>query len=333
MSQNTSKKAKKTPKKPAKEVIVVVGAGSFLGKMVLKILESSSKFKKIIAIDHRNPGVTLKKTKFYKLDLTQTLADVTLAEILKKENCTTLVHVAFPTSPIRNESLRHEVVAIGSYYIFNACASAKVKKIIMASTADVYGAHPQNPNYLTESHPLKGYLQNRILADRIDAEKQAKKYIKKYPKTTVTVLRLSHILGSKIRNFKTKYLSRKVIFTMLGFDPLLQFVHEDDVEMIFKKALLKNHHGFFNVASDGVLPLSQVVEILKAKKLSLTQFGFKTLVQSLWYLDVSPAPANYADFLRYICLVDNAKIKSEFDFEFSYSTKETLLDFKKSLGR
>lgn len=314
-------------KKPIQNnTIAVIGLSTFIGKNLLRYLELEPHTKNVIAIDVRPPTLTLRKTRFYKLDLTETLADVTLSEILKKEKVGTLIHAAFPSTPPRNEAMAHELVAIGSFYIYNACAAAGVRKIVMASTTDVYGAFPTNPNFLTEDMPPKGGLQDKLIADKVDAEKQALKYQQKHPGSVVTLVRPCTILGPTIDTYKTRYLRRPVVTTMLGFDPLVQFVHEADVINTFVKMIEEDHPGIFNLAGDGVLPLSRVIEICGKFNLKLTQIGFKTLVQLLWFADIAPAPASHVNFLRYLCVADNHKIK-KMGFTPRYSTKETLLSF------
>lgn len=307
--------------------VVVTGCNGFIGRHLLKHLERNPAYKKVVAVDCAKPNVTLKKTKYYKLDLTATMADVSLAEILKEENCDMLIHTAIPLSPMRNEALAHEVIAIGSFYVFNACNAANVRKIVMSSTTDVYGAFAENPNFLTEDMSPKGHLQSRFLADKIDAEKQALKYQKRHPDSVVTILRHATTLGPTVNSFKTRYLKRKVVMTMLGFDPLLQFVHEDDIIRACIQLVDEDHPGIYNLGADGVLPLSRVLQIAGSLNLKLTQIGFKSLVQLLWFGDISPAPAAFADFLRYISVVDNSKIKKDLGFKFQYTSKEALLSF------
>lgn len=307
--------------------VVLVGGNGFLGGRILKYLETGPQYPKVVVIDYKKPAITLKKSKYYKLDLTATMADVSLAEILQNENCDTLIHTAFPISPMRNEARAHEIIAIGTFYIFNACHAAGVRKIVMSSTTDVYGAFPTNPNFLTEDIPPKGYLQNRYLADRLDAEKQAQKYQKRHPERVVTILRSCATLGPTIDSFKTRLLKRPAIMTMLGYDPLLQFAHEDDVTAIFKRAIEQDYPGTFNIGGDGVLPLSRVIQLSGSFNVPVIQTAFRTIAQMMWLSDLSPAPATYADFLRYICVVDNTRVKSIMNHRFKYNTKEALLDF------
>ena len=84
----------------SKQTIAIIGTSGFKGRSLLQILEKDRRIKKLIAIDRKKPPIDIKKAKFYKLDLTETLADVKLAEILKKEKmafdavCTKIANIS-----------------------------------------------------------------------------------------------------------------------------------------------------------------------------------------------------------------------------------------------
>jgi len=78
---------------------------------------------------------------------------------------------------------------------------------------------------------------------------------------SVTVLRVAPILGPTVSNYLTRYLGRRVVPTLMGYDPLMQFVHEVDALAAFKLAVMRDCPGVYNIAGDGVLPLSKVVEL------------------------------------------------------------------------
>lgn len=318
----------KKTKSQFSKTIVVTGTSGFKGSRLLQALEADERFTSLVAIDKRRPDFEVRRARFYNLDLTETLADVKLAEILKKEKCDTLVHCAFPITPPKNMAYAHELISIGTMYVMNACSEARVRKIVLGSTTDVYGAFPSNPNFLQENvHPAKGHQQSRFLADKIDAEKQALRYAKKHPECIVTILRPCTILGPTIQSYKTRLLRRIVVTTIMGFDPLVQFVHEEDVIRSFKMAVEKDVPGIFNIVGDGVLPLSRVIKICGKFNLRLPQIGFKTFVQLLWYADMAPAPASHVNFLRYICVADGTLAKQKLGFVPRFSTKEALLSF------
>lgn len=322
---NRSKNSNKD-KKPG--TIVLTGTSGFIGSRLLKNLEEDKAYPSVIAIDIRKPDFGLKKSRFYKLDLTEPSADVQLAEILKKESCDTMVHCAFPITPPKNQSFAHELISIGTFYLLNACSEAKVRKVVMASTTDVYGAYPSNPNFLQEDlHPPMGDRQSEFLKDKIDAEKQVLRFAKKNGGRIATVLRPATILGPTIESYKTRILRRPFVATIMGFDPLVQFVHEEDVIRAFISAIDRDAPGIFNVVGNGVLPLSRVVKISGKINLRLPQIGFKTLIQLSWFADLSPAPASHVNFLRYLFVADGSKAKKILGFVPKFSTKECLLSF------
>ena len=88
--------SKKTKITPANKTIVITGTSSFRGAALLKALENDPQYQSIVAVDYKKPPFQTRKTRFHKLDLTETLADVHLAEILTKEKCDTLIHCAIP---------------------------------------------------------------------------------------------------------------------------------------------------------------------------------------------------------------------------------------------
>ena len=318
-------KRPKNAAKPQRSTIALTGSG-YKGLSILRWLENSPEFSRVIFLDHIKPTEVLKKTKFYRVDLTETLADVMLYEILAEEKVDTLIHTALPITPPRNMAWAHELLSVGSMYVCNAAAEAKVRKLILASTADVYGAFPDNPAYITEKLVPRGFLKSKFFADKIDAEPQFLKFAKKYPDSVVTILRPAAILGPTIQSYKTEYLSRFFVPTVLGFDPLVQFIHEDDLLRAFQMVTLRDCPGIFNLASKGVMPLSRAIKLMGKIPLPLSLIGLKSLVQLLWFLDISPAPATHLDFLKYSSVLATDRAEAA-GWKPRYTCKDTLLEF------
>ncbi len=305
--------------------IALTGSG-YKGMTLLKWLEEDPRFSKVIFLNYKKPQLKLKKTKFYKIDLTETLADLQLSKIFKKEKIHTVVHTAMPITPPRNVSRAHELLSVGSMYVTNAAASAKVKKLILTSTTDVYGAFPNNPNYLTEEHPARAAQRSRFLADKIDAEKYFLRFGKN-PGCTATIIRSATILGPTINSYKTRYFSLPFVHTILGYDPLVQFTHEEDLMQSYRLVIENNHPGIFNIASSGVLPLSKAIQMMGKINVPLLLLGLKTLVQTLWYLNISPAPSSHIDYLKYLCVAAIDKAQKQMGFQPKYSCIDALMDF------
>ena len=149
--------------------------------------------------------------------------DARLAEILAAEDVDTLLHLAFLASPTHASAWAHELESVGTMHVLNACRERPVRKFVLWSQTILYGASPSNPNFLTEQHPLRGHAESRFLADKIEAEQVVARFARQMPGTVVTTLRVAPILGPTVHNYLTRYLGRRVVPTLLGFDPLLQF--------------------------------------------------------------------------------------------------------------
>lgn len=306
--------------------IVLTGTAGFLGSSLLRNLENDPRFPNLIALDTKKPPFELKKTKFFRIDLTETLADSKLVELLKDQKVDTFIHMAFPVSPPHNLEWAHDLVSVGTMYVLNCCAALKVRKLIMASTTEVYGAHPSNPNFLPEDHRRRGGERSRFLRDKIDAEDQFFKYAKKHPGAIVTILRPCTVMGPNVRNYKTSFLQRPVLYTPMGYDPLFQFVHEEDVVRAFRLAIEKDCPGTYNIVGEGVMPISRVRKLAGKISVPVPSPVLYPVVQALWYAGILNAPSSRLNFLKYLSVADGERAKS-IGFHPKYSSRDALLDF------
>ena len=115
-------------------VIAITGLGSFLGERLVERLLLRNPKLRIIGIDRRSPYGLDDRVRFVRLDLTEPTVDSRLADILQTERVEALVHAAFRTNPSADLEMDHEFETIGSLYVMNACAEAKVKRLVVASS-------------------------------------------------------------------------------------------------------------------------------------------------------------------------------------------------------
>lgn len=311
----------------ASSVVAVTGASSFLGANLVALLEEDRRVRRVVAIDTRTPQTAGAKTRVYEVDFTQPAADARLAEIFTAEGVETLVHLAFVPSPTYAAAWAHELESVGTMHVFVAARQAAVRKVIMRSQTWLYGAHPTNPNYLGEDKPLRAPRSEPFFANKLEAESEAQKFATRAPGTVVTVLRLAPILGPTISNVITKYLARRFVPTMMGFDPLVQFVHEVDAIAALKLAVERDHPGVFNIAGDGVLPLSTVIKLAGRVSFPIPHPVAETACAIGWLLQAVEAPPPFLSFLRFLCVADSQKAKEILGFRPAYTSREALLDF------
>ncbi len=309
-------------------VVAVTGACTFLGGELIRRLEEDRRFGRILALDVRAPALTTgKKVEFVKLDLTQPTVDDELAVLLGKANVDTVVHGAFLSHPTHAAEWAHELEDVGTMHVLNACAGIEPRRLVMVSTTLVYGAHPKNPNFLHEESELRGHRDSRFVNDKVRAEKQVQRFAKEHPNVEVCVLRFAPILGPTISNMYTRFFSRPVAPVMMGHDPLMQFVHEQDAAFALLRAVDSTATGAFNIVGKGVLPYTTVLALLGRVPITMPQVIARQLTKVLWATQLVGSPPSFLDFLLYLCVADGAKAKRELGFSPRLSIKRTILDF------
>ena len=316
------------PYDPEQRVVAVTGAYSFIGAELIKRLERDRRYYKVLAIDIRKPSFPMSKTQFHKIDLTIPTADADLAAIFKREGVDTVVHAAFLSSPTHANAWAHELESIGTMHVLNACAECQVRKLVVWSQTVVYGAHPLNPNFLTEDHELRGQSsRSRFVRDKAEIERQLRRFRHENPDTIVTTLRTAATLGPHIGNFATRFFARPVAPVMMGFDPLLQLVHERDVTDAFVRAVDGDFPGEFNIVGDGVLPYSTILAMMGKVPLPMPHFLAYPLSRAMWATQIFDSPPYFLDFLRFLCVADGAKARRVMGFSPRFDIKATIHDF------
>src|SRR5579883_258279 len=308
-------------------VVAVTGAASFLGKNLIGLLQEDERIQRIVALDVKAPPTAGDKTRMYDVDLTQPTAEARVAEILAAERVDTLVHLAFLSSPTHATAWAHELESVGTMQVLVAARHAQVRKLVVWSQTMLYGAHPTNPNFLSERHPLRASAKEPFFADKIEAEGEARKFAQRSPGAIVSILRTAPILGPTVHNYMTRYLARKVVPTMMGFDPLMQFLHEVDAIAAFKLAIDRDVPGTFNIVAEGVLPLSTVIKLAGRFALPVPHPLAQSLCALGWVAQVAEAPPSFLKYLRFLCIADGEKAKEKMGFRPAYTTREALVDF------
>lgn len=311
--------------------IALTGVRTFLGRSLLKLLEEDDSVRRLVVIDRDSPSAAGAKLRSYTVDRTQPSAPARIAEILAAENVDTFFHLGFLESPTRNLVWAHELESVGTLHVLNACRERPVKRLVLGSSTALYGPHYDNPNFLAETHPLRGLPGVPFLSDKIDAERQFEAYARDHKDAAVSVLRFAPLLGPTVDNYVTRWLTQGVVPTLLGYDPLIQFVHEVDALAALKRTLELAVSGVFNIVGDGVLPMSTVVKLLGQRSLPVPHLLAEGVLDLMWKAGAARVPAPMLRFLRFLCVADGAKAKRELGFSPGYTTREAVLELGATL--
>jgi UDP-glucose 4-epimerase len=241
----------------------------------------------------------------------------------------TVVHLSIIATPTRvgGRSALKEINVIGSLQLFAACQkSPTVKKVVMKSTTAVYGASAKDPAIFTEDMGLRaaplGYSK-----DAVEVEQSARDFGRRRPDVELTVLRFGNFMGSQIETPLTRYFSLPAVPTAMGFDPRIQFIHEDDAVEVLYRATRDEHPGIFNVVGDGVLLLSQAIRVCGKLALPVPLPMATPLASIVRRLGLVDFPSDQIPFLVYGRVADNTRLKRSFGLTPAYTTRGALEEF------
>lgn len=303
-------------------VVAITGAASVLGQKLATALDSLEDISRIVLIDIKDSPLKFTKAEFVKGDIRNPL----IPEVLRSYQVDTLVHLAFQHNPFKRPASSHEINVLGTLKILNACAAARLSKIIVMSLTAVYGAHYDNPNFLNEKvapRPNRGFPAIR---DCGEVEKLCLEYAQKHPTVVMNILRMGIIVGPSLHSYYKLVFDTPVVPTIMGFDPLVQLVHEEDVIQALTRVIEQEVSGIFNIVGDGVIPLSKAIKLLGKFSLPVPALFLIPLFSLLWKMRLTEVPSALVDYLRFLWVADGSKAKRELGFKPAFTTEQALLD-------
>lgn len=317
------------PTAGAPRTVLVTGASTFLGGYLVTRLAANPEIERVIAVDSRVPRKSLMRrmgrAEFMRLDIRRPA----IAKAIASYEVDTVVHAAtsiMETAP--HSSAIKEFNVVGAMQVCAACQrSPSVKRLVVRSTAMVYGASARDPAHFSEGttavrEPRSGYGR-----DLLDIEGYVRGLARRRQDIDVTTVRLQAILGPRINTRMSSYLALPIVPTVIGHQPRLQFLHEEDALAAMEHVTLSGKPGTFNIAADGVVTLTQAIRRLGHVQLPVPGGLLAPVTGVLQDLRSARLRSSQTDFLTYGRVLDTTRMRSELGFAPRYSTLETLDDF------
>jgi UDP-glucose 4-epimerase len=108
---------------------------------------------------------------------------------------------------------------------------------------------------------------------------------------------------------------------VLGYDPLIQLVHEDDMARAMYLAIVRDLPGAYNVVSDEPQAMSALVSQRGGRTIGLPYPLVKALMAVTWRLGQSSFAPEWVDLSRYSLVASNARLKAA-GWEPQYTTAQ-----------
>ncbi len=302
--------------------VAVTGASGLLGQRLLERLVGDPEVERVIVLDVRRPGVASPKISYMEKDVS-----VPFDGLFQEFSIDAAYHLAFILNPIHDRNRMRAVNLGGTRNFLASCEKAGVKDILVVSSGTAYGAHADNPALLTEDCPIRANTDFSYVADKGEMERIAQDWGKKHPDVNYCIARPTVVLGPRVNNFISRSFIRKSFYKIRGYNPPLQFVHEEDVAEIFY-LLLKNHKkGAYNVAADGTLTMLEVAAKVHGKVLDYPKWILMTLGKLGWWFHMNfltEADPGVLAFVQHPWVLDNSKVKRELGFSYRFTAEQAL---------
>ncbi len=306
-----------------RQVVLVTGAAGYWGSRVSARLAREPDLD-VLGLDLKPPAKEIEGVSYIQADI----RNPALGELLREEGVDTLCHLAFVDSARRSETA-FDVNVMGTIRIIGICAEARVGNVVLKSSTAVYGARRGNPAFLAEDRPLRGSRRYGYTRDMLEIEAFCNGFRRQAPDMNLVILRFPSIVGPTAETPMTRFLRVPWTPSLLGFDPLMQLIHEEDVVEALCHAVLHDVSGVYNVAAQDVLPLNKVRGLAGKPPFPVfhpfAYWGVAILGST--GLGIGRQVPIELDYLRYPWVADLSRMCEELGYTPRYTAEETLREF------
>ncbi|MEO6789936.1 MAG: NAD-dependent epimerase/dehydratase family protein [Ornithinibacter sp.] len=313
------------------KVVLVTGVSRYLGGLLARRLSEDPSVSHVVGVDVIPPPHDVGDVEFVRADIRNPM----ISRIIETAKVDTVVHMNVIATPTfaGGRTPQKEINVIGTMQLLAACQkSSTVSRLVVKSSAAVYGSTPRDPAMFTEDMGAKRTPSGGFGKDSIEVEGYVRGFARRRPETEILTLRFANIVGPRIRTSITDYFNLPVIPAPLGFDARLQFMHEDDAIEALHIASTGHATGVVNLAGRGVVTVLQAAAIVgrPVVPMPLSAAGFVGgLARRAGLADFSP---DQMSFLAYGRGLDTTRMSTVLGFEPRFTTREAFEDFARSVG-
>jgi nucleoside-diphosphate-sugar epimerase len=318
--------------------VAVTGPTGEIGRAFVSALERSRAVGRVLGMARRpfDPAARgWKKVSYRRGDV---LDERAVRSLVKGADV--LVHLAFIIMGSPSESRR--VNLDGSRNVFDAAASAGVKRLVYASSVAAYGFHRDNPQPLTEDVAARGTSSHYYSAQKAEVEALLAQALDGSA-TKAYVFRPCVVAGrdapALMDNLPYTQISAWLPEPLVGLldsipaikpvlpDPGISFqlVHHDDVATAMRAAVLgRGDPGIYNLAGPGQLTIKQLADELGWYSVPVPELAVDAIADTLARLEFLPPQVQWISAFREPVIMDTSKARRKLGWRPKHDALATL---------
>ncbi|WP_049579981.1 NAD-dependent epimerase/dehydratase family protein [Streptomyces sp. SBT349] len=320
------------------KTVLVTGAARQLSGRFVRHIQRDPEVDRVVGVDSRPPVHPLGDADFVRADIRQP----SIATVLAEHAVDTVVHLDVHGTPAPDGGGRaavKEVNVLGTLQLLGACQKVPgLRRVVVKSSTQIYGTAARDPAVFSETTLPRAPVAGGFPQDVAEIEGYVRGFARRCPQVAVTVLRFAHVLGPAADSRLAAYFRLPVLPTVLGYDPRLQFVHEDDVLEVLGRAVAEPGgrgalgQGTFNVAGDGVLLLSQAARRIGRPTVPVLRPLAPWLGSTLGAFGIGGVSAEQLRSLMHGRVVRTTRLREAMGGPLAYTTAETFAAFAATHG-
>lgn len=295
--------------------VLITGAGGALAQQVVSRLKGKHK---LVVVDFRHRPSIGSDIPSYKMDFNKRAFE----DIFKKHKIKSVIHLGRIGPQQSTLANRYNANVLGTQKLLDFCVKYGVTNTLILSTYHVYGAHAYNPALIEEDAPLKAAEITMNLVDSVELENLCNIYLWKNPELNITILRPCNILGPGINNTMSQLLLGRYAPWLVGFSPMMQFIHIEDMTDAIIQGFEKNKSGIYNVAPADCVAYTKALELSNCRKFPILSIPPNIPRAFSRVTGWRKFPVHLVNFFKYPVIIDGTQFKEKFDFEPRYSPEE-----------
>src|SRR5512145_295192 len=287
-----------------RSTVAITGVSGNLGRALARHLAPSFS---LVGIDRRPLRDAPPELAHWQVDLRKARVE----EPFAARRIDALVHMGVVHDRGLLSTEVHDLNVVGTQRLLDLCKLHGVRKVVVLSSANVYGPAPDNSSFLREETPMLASARRGDMRALVEIDLYAQSFLWRHPEIETVVLRPVNVVGPTVRNATSRYLRAERPLTALGFDPMVQLIHEEDVCRAIALCLRPGVRGVFNVVGPGELPLSAILRELGRDPIPVPHFLLRPMLR--WLADErgNVFPPDEVDHLQFACTVDGSRAARE----------------------
>lgn len=315
--------------------VVVVGASGNVGTSLLQALADEPAVDSILGLARRRPRAEFAKT-------TWATADVTSDDLSRHfRGADAVVHLAWAIQPSRDDAELRRVNVHGSERVFRAVADAGVPALVYGSSVGAYSPGPKD-RAVDESWPTDGVATSFYSRHKAEVERLLDRF-EREAQTRVVRLRPALIFKREAATGIRRLFAGPLFPSPIargGRVPIVpnipglrfQAVHSLDVGDAYRRAIVSDVRGAFNVAAEPVLDPETLARLFGARLIPLPARVARMLADVTWRLHLQPTPAGWLDMGLGVPLMDCRRAREELGWEAQRSSSEALRELLQGMA-